>query len=60
MRASKAMQDRVLQHPKVTVHLNTLVEDAYADPKGKMGGLMLKHAETGASHLSRQRLCFSR
>ena len=48
MRASKAMQDRVLQHPNVSVHLNTLVEDAYADPKGNMGGLLLQHAETGA------------
>ena len=42
------MQDRVLQHSKVSVHLNTLVEDAYADPKGNMGGLMIKNAETGA------------
>jgi len=50
MRASKAMQDRVTQHSKVSVHLNTLIEDAYADPKGNMGGLILKCAETGACY----------
>ncbi len=50
MRASKAMQDRVIQHSKVSVHLNTLIEDAYADPKGNMGGLILKSAETGACY----------
>ena len=52
MRASKAMQDRVLQHSKVSVHLNTVVEDAYADPKGNMGGLMIKSAETGVRHIT--------
>ena len=50
MRASKAMQDRVIQHSKVSVHLNTLVEDAYADPKGNMGGLIIKHADTGTCY----------
>lgn len=31
MRASKAMQDRAAAHPKVTIHYNTQVEDAYGD-----------------------------
>lgn len=41
MRASKAMQTRVLENKNVTVHLNTQVEDAYADAKGQMAGLHL-------------------
>lgn len=47
MRASKAMQERVLENPKITVHFNTSVEDAYADRKGAMGGLHLLNSETG-------------
>lgn len=47
LRASAAMQDRAKAHPKVTVHLNTGVQDAYADPKGNMGGLILKDSTTG-------------
>eukprot|EP01025_Chloroclados_australasicus_P020067 TRINITY_DN2108_c0_g4_i2.p1 TRINITY_DN2108_c0_g4~~TRINITY_DN2108_c0_g4_i2.p1 ORF type:complete len:562 (-),score=59.73 TRINITY_DN2108_c0_g4_i2:615-2300(-) len=39
MRASMTMQDRVLQNPKVTVHFNTQVRDAYGDNKGVMVGL---------------------
>lgn len=41
------MQDRARAHPKVTVHLNTGVQDAYADAKGNMGGLMLTDSTTG-------------
>ncbi|KPQ32418.1 MAG: thioredoxin reductase (NADPH) TrxB, partial [Phormidium sp. OSCR] len=29
MRASKTMQDRVLNHPKITVHWNTQATDVY-------------------------------
>lgn len=47
LRASAAMQDRAKAHPKVTVHLNTGVQDAYADAKGNMGGLMLADSTTG-------------
>ena len=47
LRASAAMQDRVRAHPKVTVHLNTGVQDAYPDAKGKMGGLVLTDSTTG-------------
>jgi thioredoxin reductase (NADPH) len=46
MRASKAMQDRVLRHPNVTVHLNTGIEDAYGDDKA-MQGLNLVDTKTG-------------
>ncbi|GMH35286.1 hypothetical protein BSKO_03154 [Bryopsis sp. KO-2023] len=38
MRASKTMIDRTLAHPKVTVHYNTNVVDAYGS-KGSMSGL---------------------
>lgn len=48
-RASKAMADRASKHPNVTVHLNTVVQDAYADPKGAMAGLTLEDTATGAT-----------
>lgn len=47
MRASKAMQERVLKNSKITVHFNTAVEDAYGDKKGAMAGLHLVNSETG-------------
>lgn len=47
MRASKAMQERVLSNPKITVHFSTEVEDAFADKKGAMAGLHLLNRETG-------------
>ena len=54
------MQDRVLQSPKVHVHFNTTVEDAYGI-KGHLGGLMVKDAETGAHSDNRAATgCFSR
>lgn len=47
MRASQAMQDRVLRNPKITVHYNWQVEDAFADVKGRMAGLKILDVETG-------------
>lgn len=47
MRASKAMQERVLANPDITVHFNTAIEDAFADKKGAMAGLTLINRETG-------------
>ena len=46
MRASGAMQDRVLSNPKITVHFNTEVADAYGD--SLLQGLHLKDTKTGA------------
>ena len=46
MRASKAMQDRVLKHPMVTVHFNTQIDDAFGDGQA-MQGLHLRNAKTG-------------
>ncbi|EIE25491.1 putative thioredoxin-disulfide reductase [Coccomyxa subellipsoidea C-169] len=46
MRASAAMQDRVLEHEKVEVHYNTMVDDAYGDKKG-LKGLVLKDTSNG-------------
>jgi thioredoxin reductase (NADPH) len=46
MRASKAMQDRVLANPRVTVHLNTGIVDAIGDTKGTMTGLQLINTAT--------------
>ncbi|PSC75479.1 thioredoxin-disulfide reductase [Micractinium conductrix] len=46
MRASGAMQTRVLDHPNVTVHLNTEIDNAYGDDTG-MKGLHLRDAKTG-------------
>ena len=41
------MQDRVLEHDKVTVHFNTAVDDAYPDGKGALAGLHTKDTKTG-------------
>jgi thioredoxin reductase len=56
MRASAAMQDRVLNHEKVEVHFNTGVADAYGDKKG-LKGLHLKDTSTGAPTFSRGSWC---
>ncbi|MBF2079266.1 MAG: thioredoxin-disulfide reductase [Synechococcales cyanobacterium T60_A2020_003] len=47
MRASKAMQDRVLRNPKITVHWNTEAVDVLGDDEG-MKGLRLRDRQTGA------------
>jgi thioredoxin reductase (NADPH) len=46
MRASKAMQDRVLQNTKITVHWNTEVLDVFGDG-AQLQGLTLKNNPTG-------------
>jgi thioredoxin reductase (NADPH) len=46
MRASKAMQDRVLSNSKITVHWNTQPLDVYGN--GKLEGIKLKNTQTGA------------
>ena len=46
MRASKAMQDRVLNNPKITVHWNTEPVDVYGN--GKLEGIKVRNTETGA------------
>ena len=56
MRASAAMQDRVLNHEKVEVHFNTGVADAYGDKKG-LKGLHLTDTSTGAPTFSRGFWC---
>lgn len=48
MRASKAMQDRVLSNPKITVHWNTEAVDVLGVPGSKMDGLKIRNIETGA------------
>lgn len=47
MRASKAMQDRVLANPKVTVHWNTEPVDVFGE-NGLMTGLKVRNTQTGA------------
>jgi thioredoxin reductase (NADPH) len=48
MRASKAMQDRVLSNPKITVHWNTEAVDILGEPGGKMDGVKIRNIETSA------------
>jgi thioredoxin reductase (NADPH) len=45
MRASKALQDRVLNNPKITVHWHTEVIDAFGDTLLK--GVRVKNTQTG-------------
>lgn len=45
LRASKTMQQRVLTHPKITVHWNTEVIDVYGNDQ--LGGIKIKNNQTG-------------
>ncbi len=45
MRASKAMQQRVLEHPKITVHWNTEAVDVFGSDR--MEGVKIKNNKTG-------------
>jgi len=46
MRASKAMQDRLLNNPKITVHWNTQAVDVFGEG-GQLQGLKVKDTNTG-------------
>ena len=46
MRASKAMQDRVLKNPKITVHWNTEAVDVFGE-NDRMTGVRIKNVRTG-------------
>ncbi|AFY83459.1 thioredoxin-disulfide reductase [Oscillatoria acuminata PCC 6304] len=46
MRASKAMQDRVLKNPKITVHWNTEAVDIFGNDD-RMEGIKVRNIKTG-------------
>lgn len=46
MRASKAMQDRVLKNPKITVHRHTEAVDVFGE-NDRMTGVKLRNTQTG-------------
>ncbi len=46
LRASKIMQERILKHPKVDIHWDTVVEDVLGDDA--VSAVRLKHLKTGA------------
>jgi thioredoxin reductase (NADPH) len=48
LRASKIMQQRVLEHPKVTAAWDSVVAEIVADAQGTVSGVKLKHLKTGA------------
>jgi len=47
LRASKAMQERVLKNPKITLIWNTVVEEILGAEKNKVTGVRLKNVKTG-------------
>ncbi|PKI32343.1 hypothetical protein CRG98_047290 [Punica granatum] len=47
LRASKAMQDRVINNPNVTVHFNTEAADIVSNSKGQMSGILIRKVDTG-------------
>ncbi|XP_068662860.1 thioredoxin reductase NTRC-like [Aristolochia californica] len=47
LRASKAMQDRVLNNPNITVHFNTEAVDVVSNNKDQMSGILLRKIDTG-------------
>ncbi|MBW4642603.1 MAG: thioredoxin-disulfide reductase [Goleter apudmare HA4340-LM2] len=56
MRASKAMQDRVLSNPKIHVHWNTEVVDVFGD--GHMDGVKIRNNKTGEESILQARGLF--
>jgi thioredoxin reductase (NADPH) len=46
MRASKTMQDRALNNPKITIHWNVQPTDVFGT-NGRMDGVRLRHTQTG-------------
>jgi thioredoxin reductase (NADPH) len=46
MRASKAMQDRVLNNPRITIHWNSEPMDVFGE-NGRMTGVKLRDTQTG-------------
>jgi thioredoxin reductase (NADPH) len=48
LRASKIMQDRARQNPKIEFILDTVVEDVLGADSGKVTGVRLKNVKTGA------------
>ena len=48
-RASKIMMDRVLNHPKIQILADTVVEDVYDVGKKEVTGLRLRNIKTGES-----------
>jgi thioredoxin reductase (NADPH) len=49
LRASKIMQQRALDNPKITVHWNTAVKDVLDVNAGKVTGLVLEDTVSGAT-----------
>ncbi|KAG0452394.1 hypothetical protein HPP92_025058 [Vanilla planifolia] len=47
LRASRAMQDRVVNNPNITLHFNTEAVDVVSNSKGQMVGVLVKRADTG-------------
>ena len=47
LRASKIMQKRALDHPKIEFLWSSAVDCAYGDDKGKLAGLKVKSLKTG-------------
>jgi len=48
LRASKIMQERVLQHPKIELRWNSAVEEVLDVKQGKVSGLKLRDTQSGA------------
>ncbi|XP_024967403.1 thioredoxin reductase NTRC-like [Cynara cardunculus var. scolymus] len=47
LRASRAMQDRILDNPNITVHFNTETVDVVSNTKGQLSGILIRRLDTG-------------
>lgn len=47
LRASKIMQKRALENPKIEFLWSSAVDEAYGNEKGKLGGVKLRNLKTG-------------
>eukprot|EP00887_Chlorella_sp_A99_P006133 scaffold22.g6133.t1 len=47
LRASKIMQKRALDNPKIEVVWDSVVDEAYGNEKGQLGGVKIRNVKTG-------------
>ena len=47
--SSRRLQKRAMEHPKIQILWNSVVEEAYGNEKGTLGGVKVKNVKTGGA-----------
>jgi hypothetical protein len=45
----RTLQKRAMEHPKIEILWNSVVEEAYGNEKGTLGGVKFKNVKTGGA-----------